>query len=138
MVLTVAIADDHSLFRDGLAELLEQCGFIVILRAGSGRELIEKLQPDILSDVLLLDTGMPGMSSPEIISQIKTNYPGIKIMALCMDDDKEIVREMMESGAHGYVFKYVDPSELKRAVRAVIKKGYYHSSFFPSYYLQKR
>lgn len=138
MVITVAIADDHSFLREGLAVLLEQCGFIVILRAGSGRELIEKLQPDDLPDVLLLDTYMPGMSSPEVISQIKNHYPGIKIMALCMDDDKEIVRQMMESGAHGYVFKYVEPSELKRAVQAVIKKGYYHSFFFPSYYLQKR
>jgi DNA-binding NarL/FixJ family response regulator len=137
-MISIALVDDHILLRDGLGDLIGQLGFMVILKAGNGKEFIEKLLASGAPDVVLLDTNMPGMSGLETVLWIRSNYPGIKIMVICMYDDEQAVREMIENGAHGYIFKDAGPSELKRGIKTLIKKGYYYYSFPPSYYLQPR
>jgi DNA-binding NarL/FixJ family response regulator len=126
------------MLRNGLADLLAQLGFRIILKADNGKDFIEKLPASGPPDIVLLDTHMPGMGGLETTLWIRNNQPEIKIMVMCMYDDEQAVRQMIENGAHGYIFKDCDPSELKRAVNTMMKKGYYYYSFPPSYYLQSR
>jgi two-component system invasion response regulator UvrY len=138
-MISIALVDDHKLLRDGLGDLIGQLGFMVILKADNGKEFIEKLPASGAPDVVLLDTNMPVMSGLETVLWIRSNYPEIKIMVICMHDDEQAVREMIENGAHGYIFKDCDPSELKRGIKTLIKKGYYYYSIPPLYYyLQPR
>lgn len=137
-MISIAVVDDHVLLRDGFAALLGQLGFMVILQADNGKDFIEKLPSSGLPDVVLVDTDMPGMSGPETTLWIRSNHPEIKIMVLCFYDDEQAVRQMIESGAHGYIFKDCEPSELKRAINTMMKKGCYYPSFYLPYYLQTR
>ncbi len=133
-MISIALVDEHKLLRDGLGDLIGQLGFMVILKAGNDKEFIEKLPASGAPDVVLLDTNMPGMSGLETVLWIRSNYPEIKIMVLSMYDDEQAVRQMIDNGAHGYIFKDCDPSELKRAIKTLVKKGYYYAPFPPTYY----
>lgn len=133
-MISIALVDDHTLLRNGLADMIGQLGFMVILRAGNGKEFIEKLPTSGPPDIVLLDTNMPVMDGLNTVLWIRSNHPGMKIMVLCMYDDEQAVRQMIENGAQGYIFKDCEPSELKRAINTMMKKGRYYATFPPSYY----
>ena len=117
--IRVLIADDHTLFRDGLRMLLASIPDIeVVGEASSGKEAL-RLAVDLLPDVILMDIQMPDLNGIEATSQILGASPHIGIIVLTMFQDDDTVFAVMRAGARGYVLKGADQTVLLRAVRAV-------------------
>lgn len=123
---TLALVDDHVLLRSGLASLLRE-DHHVLFEASNGNDLIEKLQPDLQPEVVLLDINMPQKDGYETALWLKENKPGVKVLALSMYDDEQAIIKMLKHGARGYILKDADPSELKRAIATLLDKGFYYS-----------
>jgi len=124
---TIALTDDHTLLRNGLASLVKNQGHTVLFEADNGSEFIEKLNPAALPELVLLDINMPEMDGYETAQWIKINHPDIKVLALSMYDNENSIIRMLKCGAKGYILKDSEPAELKAAIEAVMTKGYYYS-----------
>lgn len=124
-IIKVVIADDHQLFRTGMAAVLKEIkGITVINEAANGKELLAKLiheQPD----VILMDIKMPEMDGIEATEIVIAKYPNIKVIMLTMHDDEQFITHMVDLGAHGYLLKNSDVRELELAIHKVMKQGYY-------------
>ena len=126
--IRILIADDQSLFRRGLAAIINmEEGTVVVGEAGNGREAVthwRQLHPD----VVLMDLRMPEMDGVEAIKQIRAEDPRAAIIVLTTFDHDEDVYAGLRSGARAYLLKDVQPDELFRCIRAV-KAGemYVHS-----------
>lgn len=117
--IRVLIADDHTLFRDGLRALLASIPDIeVVGEAASGKEVI-RLAAELQPDVILMDIQMPDLNGIEATRQILRTNPHMGIIVLTMFQDDDSVFAVMRAGARGYVLKGADQAVLLRAVRAV-------------------
>lgn len=124
----VVLVDDHVLLRNGLASLIESFGkYTVLFQADNGKQFIEKLQPGMLPDIILMDINMPVMDGYETSLWLKEHYPRVKILALSMYDNENAIIRMFKAGAKGYILKDCDPDELKAALDALTEKGFYYS-----------
>jgi two-component system, NarL family, invasion response regulator UvrY len=124
----VVLIDDHVLLRNGLSNLIESFGnYKVLFGASNGRDFIEKLNPALLPEVILMDINMPEMDGYETCLWVKDNHSQIKVLALSMYDNENAVIRMFKAGAKGYILKDCDPAELKAALDALITKGFYYS-----------
>jgi two-component system, NarL family, response regulator NreC len=113
------IADDHELVRYGVRRLLEDTpDFSVVAEAGDAAEAL-KLSLEHRPDLVLLDIGMPGMSSFEACRMIEEHCPGSRVVYLTMHEDKEYVQQALRSGASGYLLKDTPTPILLRALREV-------------------
>ncbi len=124
---SIALADDHSLLRIGLAQLVESLGNTILFEADNGKELLDKLDPVNLPDIVLMDINMPEMDGFQATQWLKTNHPGIKVLALSMYDNETSIIRMLKCGARGYILKDSEPAELRAAINAVMEKGFYYS-----------
>ena len=116
--LRVFIADDHTLFREGLRALLGQAGIEVAGEAATGEEaaaLVEGLQPD----VVLMDIQMPGLNGIEATRRITTTSPHIGVIIVTMFENDDSVFAAMRAGARGYILKGAGQDEVVRTIRAV-------------------
>jgi two-component system, NarL family, invasion response regulator UvrY len=123
----IVLTDDHSLLRNGLAALVQSLGHIVLFEADNGKQFIEKLNPAQLPDMVLMDINMPEMDGYQTTQWLKTNHPGVKVLALSMYDNETAIIRMLKCGARGYILKDSEPAELKAAIHAVMEKGFYYS-----------
>jgi two-component system response regulator NreC len=127
-VIKMAIADDHEIFRDGFKLLLKNQKEVVLVgEAENGRELIEvveKTQPD----VVVTDIQMPIMDGIEACRAITKNFPDVKVIALSMFNDDNLVVDMLEAGAKGYLLKNTNKAELLLAARTVYAGNSYYCS----------
>lgn len=127
MKAKIALADDHVLLRNGLANLLKDLEYEVVFEANDGTELLEKIQNSTVPDIVLMDINMPRMDGYDTTQWLKKNYPEIKVLALSMYDDENAIIRMLRCGAKGYILKDSEPVELKLAIHALLAKGFYHS-----------
>jgi len=124
----IAIADDHALFRKGLAGLINYFPqYKVLFEAANGKDFISRLRPKALPDIALLDISMPEMDGYETACYLKINYPEINILALSTMDSETAIIKMIKNGAKGYVLKDAEPDELQRAFNDVLDKGYFYN-----------
>ncbi len=123
----IVLVDDHVLLRNGLASLAGDLGYTVLFEAANGKDFIERLNPDLLPDVVLLDINMPEMDGYATAQWIKTHHPLTNILALSMYDNEASIIRMLKCGAKGYILKDSEPAELKCAIDSLINKGYYYS-----------
>jgi two-component system invasion response regulator UvrY len=123
----IVLADDHVLLRNGLVGLVTNLGFEVMFECNNGREFIDRLDPQNLPDIVLMDINMPLMDGYETTLWLKKNYPLVHVLALTMYDDENSVIRMLRSGAKGYILKDADPRELRMAINSIMSKGFYHS-----------
>ena len=101
--IKVILADDHSVLRAGLKLLLNnEADFLVVGEASDGQEALNLLRTTP-ADVLIIDLSMPNMGGLECIKEIKSRGYDIKILVLTMYDDEQYIKEVMRSGALGYV-----------------------------------
>jgi DNA-binding NarL/FixJ family response regulator len=123
--ITVAIADDHHLFREALAHLLgHEEGFAVVGQASQGQEAIQLvLEED--PDVLLLDIVMPVLDGIQAAREIHQVHPRTEIVILTGHRNEAYQREAFEAGARGYLFKDCSPRNLLEAIRAARRGDYY-------------
>ena len=115
--IKILIADDHSLVREGLKQLLElEDDFEVVGQASSGLETIDRIK-ELKPDVLLLDINMPVMSGIAALRKIKEENMKVKTVMLTIHEGREYLMETMELGALGYVLKDSDSHSLSKAIR---------------------
>lgn len=108
----IALVDDHTIFRNGLARLLaEDPRLEVRVVAGSGEELLEKLSRHKV-DVLFTDISMPGMDGLEVTRIVSRDYKNIRILGLSQHYDLYHIKKMMEMGASGYLLKDAELTDL--------------------------
>lgn len=123
---SIAIADDHLLVRKGLISLINSFDdFAIVFEADDGNGVVEKIRNHNVPDLMILDINMPRMDGYETAQWLRENYPNIRILALTMHSDKCSVIQMLRSGVNGYISKAADPHELKNAIWAVIRNGFY-------------
>lgn len=117
--IRVMIADDHSLIREGLQQLLEFDGSIEIVgEASNGVECLEKLK-ECNPDVLLLDINMPEKNGIEVLEQMKADNLENKVLILTVHNEMDYLIKAVEVGVDGYILKDSESAELKKAIMAV-------------------
>ncbi|HTK19547.1 MAG TPA: response regulator transcription factor [Mucilaginibacter sp.] len=124
--ILIAIVDDHTLFRNGVAGLMSEFDELeVVFEAENGQQMQYALSRHQLPDVVLMDINMPVMDGYETTAWLKKNYPQIKVLALSMFEDDKAVIKMIKNGASGYVLKESKPAELLDAIKTIHTKGIY-------------
>jgi NarL family two-component system response regulator LiaR len=117
--ITVLLADDHAVVRQGTRELLErEEGIDVVAEASDGKEAVQKAIKK-RPDVVVMDFAMPELNGIEATRQIKAVAPGIAILVLTAYDSDQYVFAFLEAGAAGYLLKDIQVDELIDAIRAV-------------------
>jgi len=123
MPITIVLADDHAIIRQGLTPLFEaEEGMQLVAEAGNGQEawtLIESLRPD----VAILDVSMPKMTGIEVTRRVVDTGVRTRVILLTMHEDPSAVLEAREAGASGYVLKDNSFEELVQAVKIVMAGG---------------
>jgi DNA-binding NarL/FixJ family response regulator len=127
-MIKLLIADDHTLFREGLKSLLSDTfGVGAIDEAVNGQEVIEKVAGNNY-DIVLLDISMPGRSGLDILKQLKCNDPDLRILVVSMHSEEEYAERVLRAGAFGYMTKESSIDELIMAIRKIVSGKKYVSS----------
>jgi DNA-binding NarL/FixJ family response regulator len=119
MSITLFIADDHAIMREGLAALLESKGLKVLGSAGSGREAVAQVRM-LKPDVVVMDISMPDMNGIEAARQIRDADAGCQVVILSMHSTAEHVFHALEAGVRGYILKESAGQEIVDAVLMVV------------------
>jgi two-component system, NarL family, nitrate/nitrite response regulator NarL len=119
--IRLLLADDHHLFRKGLASLLEkEPGFEVVAEAEDGAEAIKKAQA-IKPDLVLMDIHMPGLNGLEATRQITSTLPATRVVILTVSEEDKDLFEAIKCGAHGYLSKKVEPKNFRELLVSVFR-----------------
>lgn len=122
-MVRVLIADDHPLFRSGLIAVLSNVSDIAIVgEAADGNEALSGARA-LKPDLLLLDVAMPGKNGIEVLTQLRTEMPDIKVLMLSVFPERQYAIRCLKNGANGYITKDLGPAELITAIRKVTKGG---------------
>lgn len=122
-MIRILIADDHTLMRDGLKQILATAGDMVVAgEACDGFQTLDQVRGGEW-DLLLLDMSMPGRSGVELIKQIKTERPRLPILVLSMHKESEYAVRSIRAGAAGYLCKDSASGQLLNAIREVAAGG---------------
>lgn len=116
--MKVLLADDHGLFRAGLASLLRAWNFQVVGEASDGREAIAKVR-ELRPDLVFMDIRMPTVSGIEATRAIKAEFPNIKVIIITVSDDDQDLFDAIKSGADGYLLKNLREEEFADLVRRI-------------------
>ncbi len=117
--ITVLIADDHAIVREGIRMILALHDDIeVVGEAADGREAIDKIGK-LLPDVVLMDIAMPGLGGLEATLEVTKTRPETKVLVLTQYDDTEYIYRFLKAGAAGYLLKKAVGPELVSAIRTV-------------------
>jgi DNA-binding NarL/FixJ family response regulator len=127
-MMRVLVADDHSLFRDGIISLLEAADFDVVGEAGNGEEAVQ-LALNTRPDIVLLDINMPEKSGLEALVEIKAKTPFVKVVMLSVSEEDADLFAAIRAGADGYLSKSLDADQffemldgLRRGEAAITRK----------------
>ena len=124
----VLLVDDHALVRAGIRALIGMIDDVdVVAEAGDGAEAlrqIEKLQPD----VVLLDITMPGMTGFDVLKQVSSRFPHVRVIMLTMHEAREYAIQALRAGAAGFISKSAAAAELKQAIQTVVEGKTYISA----------
>ncbi|MBL7702600.1 MAG: response regulator transcription factor [Ferruginibacter sp.] len=124
--IKLIIADDHEIFRDGFKLMLSKFPEIILVgEAANGKELLE-LTEQVKPNVILTDIKMPVMDGIEATKKIAELYPDKGIIGLSMYDDDELIIEMLEAGAKGYLIKNAGKDQIIEAIKTVYNDDPYY------------
>ena len=126
--ITLGLVDDHQIVIDGLTSLLKgHDNFKFAFATTDSTEVVDRLT-DTPIDVLLTDVMMPKLPGNQLAKQVKDKYPGVKILALSMSGQGDLVSEMIENAdISGYVLKNIGKQELVKAIEKIAGGGIYFS-----------
>jgi two-component system invasion response regulator UvrY len=124
-MIRVLVADDHAVVRRGVVQILDEAPDLVAAgEASSGRQVLQKVQENDY-DVLVLDIGMPDGSGLEVLHQLRTLRPDLRVLILSMYPERQYALRALKAGAAGYLTKESAPDELVAAVRRIAQGGKY-------------
>lgn len=127
-MINILIADDHSVVRRGIKQILsEEPDMQVLGEASNSDEILSQLYDKEWS-LLILDITMPGKSGLDSLIEIKQRKPELKVLVLSMHPDEEIAVRSLKTGADGYLNKESAPDELIKAIRKIVSGGKYISN----------
>ena len=125
--IRVLLTDDHTLFRQAMRKLIaSEADMDVVGEAGNAADAVTRAG-ELRPDVVLLDIGMPGLSSFEATRQIRKQRPETRVIFLSMYDDEDYLAESVEVGSNGYILKESPAEQLLIAIREVHGGGSYLS-----------
>ena len=124
--ISVIIADDHAIVRDGIRSVLEreEDEFRVVGEAADIPSMVGQVR-ELKPDLLTLDLTMPGGSSLGALPQVFISHPTLAVAILTMREDPEYARQALRAGARSYVLKEAEPAELLQAFRTAVEGGNY-------------
>jgi two-component system invasion response regulator UvrY len=124
-MIRVLVADDHAVVRRGVVQILDEApDMIAAGEASTGRQVLNEVQERDF-EVLVLDIGMPDGSGLEVLSQLQTLKPELRVLILSMYPEKQYAIRALKAGAAGYLTKESAPGELLTAIRRVAQGGKY-------------
>jgi DNA-binding NarL/FixJ family response regulator len=124
--IRIVLADDHEIFRDGFRVMLKKQPTVDLVgEANDGEELVQ-LVKDVVPDVVVTDIKMPKIDGIQAAKTLSKQFPDIGIIALSMFDEENLIIDMLEAGARGYLLKNAHKDEIVAAVEAVYKKQTYY------------
>jgi DNA-binding NarL/FixJ family response regulator len=124
--IRLVIADDHEIFRDGLALMLSKQETVVLTgQAANGEELVQ-LVGDTQPDIVLTDIKMPRLDGIAASRILLRRYPDLKIIALSMYEEEGLIVDMLEAGAKGYLLKNADKKEILEAILTVYEGNIFY------------
>ena len=124
--LRIIIADDNEIYRDGFQIMLKKQNDLELVgKAENGKELVEMV-PALKPDIIITDIKMPVMDGIEATKQLKKHYPYIGVIALSMFNEENLIVDMLEAGAKGYLLKNTTKEEVIEAARAVYRDETYY------------
>jgi len=127
-MIRVVLADDHTIVREGLKQLLNAAGDLqVVGEAQNGLEVMERVR-GLEFDLLLLDMSMPGKSGIELIKLVRAERPKLRILVLSMHEEHQYAVRAIRAGAAGYLTKESASRQLVEAIRKVASGGAFISS----------
>ncbi len=125
--VSVLLADDHPIIREGIrAYLSEKSNIQIVGEAADGKEALAKAR-ELLPDIILLDIRMPHLNGIDVVKQLKKFSPKSRVIILTVYKSREYARELVSLGVLGYMLKDASPEELYRAIEEVNKGNYYFS-----------
>jgi len=125
-MISIAIVDDHTLFRHGISSLLSEYDDIkIVFDAANGADMQDKIDKHPLPQVILMDITMPLVNGYEATRWVKQHYPAIKVLALSMFEEDEPIIKMLKSGASGYILKESKASDLVHAIKTVAEHEFF-------------
>ncbi|KAF2510599.1 response regulator transcription factor [Flavobacterium foetidum] len=136
----IIIVDDHLLFSQSLELLIKSFGdYEVIERFENGKVFIDYLEnhDSELIDLILLDVNMPVLDGLSTMKWLKDNRPELKVIALSVNDDEDIIIKMITNGAKGYLLKDTSPEIFREAIECVIEKGFYFTELVSGMLINK-
>lgn len=117
--LQIVVADDHPVVRRGVRSLLEsRSGWHIVAEAADGREAIRAVK-EFRPDVVVMDVGLPALNGLEATRQIVKEFPQTEVVILTMHQSEQLMREVLEAGARGYVLKSDADQNLIAAVESL-------------------
>jgi DNA-binding NarL/FixJ family response regulator len=126
--LRILLADDHSLVRRGIRLLLgARAGWQICGEAADGREALEKVN-ELQPDILILDLNMPELNGLEVTRRVHKILPRVEVLVLTVQDSEQVMRQVLQAGARGYILKSDAGNELLAAVDAVRRHHLFLSS----------
>jgi len=123
--ITIILADDHQIVRDGLRRIVEAEGDMEVVAEAGDAETARRRSSGLKPSVLVLDLNMPGESSLASIPSILEGSPGTTVVVLTMQDDPAFAREAFRLGAKAFVVKHAAGAELVDAIRAAARGDTY-------------
>lgn len=125
-MIRLLIADDHTLLREGLKQLLSMTDDIIVGgEAANGEETLEALKANSEIHLLVLDISMPGTSGIDLIAKIRADHPALPILVLSMHNEPQIARRVIKAGAAGYITKDSALSMVVTAIRRIVAGGHF-------------
>jgi len=124
-MIDILITDDHQMFREGMASLINNIdGFRIVGEASTGRESLDFITKNKV-DVILMDYNMPDLTGLEAILEIRKRGEDVKVIMLTMHNKREIIRDVLKAGADGYLLKDSSREQLVEAITEVNNGGSY-------------
>jgi two-component system nitrate/nitrite response regulator NarL len=117
----VILVDDHTLFRKGLAELLERDGLLSVVAMTGNPDEIQFLLREHSPDVLILDLNMPGTNGINLMQELKRDGHTLPILILTVSEAEDDLALALRSGANGYLLKSMEPDEVVDAIQRAVK-----------------
>lgn len=121
--LRIVLADDHPIVRDGIRNLINgEDDMVVVGEAGDGDETL-RVVAALAPDILVVDMSMPTRNGAQVTRRVRHEWPGVRVIALTVHDDRGYLQQLLRAGVAGYVLKRATTDELIQAIRTVAAGG---------------